>query len=145
MKCGEARMLPSSSEQSAFNDWVNERDKKVVDKFMKTYTPEEIYRKQLDEQNDIYLKAEKKKINDDQTFAARSTLVFLKSSLFCLMIPVAHLLPAPYNMTQLLIVCYVFWLNYPSFKRLNKMMKELKEKQKEAKETTDHTNYDPAV
>lgn len=144
MESGDRRVLPHAA-QEKYTDWINAHDLKRIQSFQKTYTPEEVYRKQIQEDNDILLKAEKKKIHDEQRETNRMTLTFIKSGFFCLMIPIIGMLPEPYCKFSPLAVLYVAYLNWPAWRKLDKMMKEIKAEKKKVAAEAKNTNYDPAV
>lgn len=137
-----AEFALDSQTQIKFVKWMNDHDKKTIDKFCETYTPEEVFKKQKEEECEIFkkqikddyeirLKVEKNKLNEDHRQAALATLTLLKSSLFLIMVPIVGMLPEPYNRLSIVVVFYVIWLNWPMVKACNKLMKEHKKKMAE--------------
>jgi hypothetical protein len=145
MRMGTEHSLPTIHAQKNFNEWMNDHEAKIIEKFKSTYTPEDLLKKQILADNEIVLKAEKRKIHNDSVETTRMTLTLIKSSFFCFMIPVCGMLPKPYDSFAFLPLLYVIYLNWPAFRKLSKLTKEIREKQKqEEREKQGDVNYDPA-
>ncbi len=141
MEIGKCHILPFEA-QGKYNNWMQKHDLEVTTEFARTHTPEETFRKKLEADNEISLNIEKKKLQEESRKSNLATLMMIKSSLFCLLIPVLGMLPNPYNSFCVLPVFYVVYLNYPAMKKLRQMMKEINEENVKIKKDD---NYDPAV